>query len=186
MKGPEVRAVLLDRLSLIAGSPWCKVISEVGLPGSVVDVLAIDGGLRGYEIKGETDTLKRLPTQAESYNAVLQGVVLVGAPRHIRAARVMVPEWWGLTVAEGGTLHDERPWQTNPDWEAPSLLAMLWKPELALLMVRWVKPRGFSRLGHRALCEALAEAIPRHRLPGIVADVMLERTTWSQNRKNPA
>lgn len=186
MKGPEIRAVLLDRLSLIASSPFCKVICEVGLPGSVVDVLVVDESLRGYEIKGQTDSLKRLSAQAESYNDVLQAVTLVAAPRHIRAARKILPEWWGLTVADGGELRDERAWQRHDGWNAAALLAMLWKVELTPLMKEWTQAKGIARMTNWAMCEALAEAIPRKKLPGIVADTMVARQDWGRNRVNPA
>lgn len=64
-----------------------------------IDIAVVNGALHGFEIKSDADTLKRLPTQRDSYNALFDEITLVVGQRHLSAAQKMVPLWWGLAVA---------------------------------------------------------------------------------------
>lgn len=188
MKGPEIRAALHDqRLLLLKHSTGCKVVDEVGIPWNVVaDVLVCNGALWGYEIKGETDSLKRLAAQAKAYGNVFERCYLVGAPRHIRAASKLLPSWWGLIETRGGELVEMRQPEKNTEWDATAVLGMLWRPELEALLLLYGETKGVSRLTAAKMAERLAPLIERPRLQRIVADQIVARLDWGRNRVNPA
>ena len=60
-------------------SPNAMVIDELGLHhGSCrADIAIVNGRMIGYEIKGETDTLKRLSDQVRAYNAVFDRAAII-------------------------------------------------------------------------------------------------------------
>lgn len=187
MKGPELRALLhRDRLPLLKSAPGCRVVDEVGIPGGVADVFVCNGELWGYEIKGETDSTRRLASQVGAYNTVFQRITVVTTPKHLFRVVRLVPHWWGLTVVDGGELLDVRRPLESHEWQPAEVLGMLWKPELDALMQHWLPDAKRSRLSGRKMAEALAGVIPYKAIPRTVADTIAVRTDWGRNRVNPA
>lgn len=65
------------------------------------DVVKIsDGSVHAYEIKSDVDTLRRLPRQIRHYNEVFSTVTLVVGVEHVVEALYLIPDWWGVIVAE--------------------------------------------------------------------------------------
>ena len=188
MKGPEVRQLLhRDRLDVIKQASGFKVVDEVGIPwGVVADVMACGAELHGYEIKGETDTLKRLPSQAVAYGNVFQRCFVVAAERHLAGAEAMLPDWWGLWLAQDDVLTEVRPAQANPTWKALDVLHMLWRPELEALLREGTPPKGLARWPAGKMAEVLARRLDREAVPALVSRAIMQRTTWGLNRVNPA
>lgn len=58
--------------------------------------------MHGYELKGDHDTLCRLPEQANAYSAIFDFVTLVVSERHLLRAIDVVPDWWGIRIARVG------------------------------------------------------------------------------------
>ena len=103
MKDRQIRAALKSELfAHYAGDPDTIVIDELGLRhgASRIDLVVVNGSLHGFELKADRDTLKRLPNQARIYNSVLDSVTLVVGGRHAERAIQVVPDWWGITLAE--------------------------------------------------------------------------------------
>lgn len=65
------------------------------------DVVKLSGGnIHAYEIKSDLDTLRRLPRQIRHYNEVFSTVTLVVGVDHVVEALYLIPDWWGVIVAE--------------------------------------------------------------------------------------
>ena len=186
MNDSQIREALkLTLISSHAGIPGVLILDELGLRhGSArVDIVVVNGYLHGYELKSDRDTLRRLPRQIRIYNSVLERITLVVGQRHSMKAIHVVPEWWGIKIAEmkkGGEIEfsDAREAQDNPSPDGLAIAKLLWRDEaLALLSeigasdgLRW-KPRA-------AIYARLAEVADVGILRTRVCRQLKQRTNW--------
>jgi hypothetical protein len=182
----DVRAAL--RATVLARhvrDPGTLVIDELGLESGTVrvDIAVVNGRLHGYEIKSDADTLERLPAQVEGYGRVLDRVTLVVGSRHASAASRLVPDWWGVCVAQedaSGTIafRTARRERTNPDLNLEAVASLLWRDEaLALLQARG-RARGLVSKPRRDLYRALVATLAPTVLRRCVRDALKSRTDW--------
>ena len=129
--------VLKDHIN----DPSTLVIDELGLNygRNRVDIVVINGEIHGYELKSDSDTLIRLPKQAECYSLVMDKVTLVVGEKHSKEAMGLIPEWWGVKVAvmgiRGGVrLITERHSKKNRNIDPFELLKLVWKDEVMELL----------------------------------------------------
>src|ERR1700733_13876750 len=82
-------------------------LEEMVVPGmdTRIDLAVVNGSLHGFEIKSDVDTLRRLPSQRDSYNSLFDQITLVIAARHFKKALTMIPEWWGVAIANRSVNH---------------------------------------------------------------------------------
>ena len=59
----------------------------------------VNGSLKGFEIKSDRDTLKRLGRQSEIYSKVFDTITLVTSECHLTPALDLIPAWWGIEIA---------------------------------------------------------------------------------------
>lgn len=164
--------------------PGTRLVHELGLnEGSVrIDVAVIGSRLEGYEIKAELDTLRRLARQVPTYSAVLDRCTLVVSKKHLDQATKMVPEWWGLMVAQEGDgavrLRTVRRARSNPSPNAALLVKLLWRRE-ALSVAGQIK--GAPAMRTRAqLYSFLLERLSVRRLRAAIRQMLRERRGWRQ------
>jgi hypothetical protein len=161
-----------------------RLLSEVGLWGNTVrvDLALLGRAFEGFEIKGETDTLSRLPRQAEIYGLVFDSVTLVCAARHAAKAADKIPGWWGVTVAsfDAGavSLVETRPALPNPSPSAERIAGLLWKDEAVASIAATTSERGLSRLRLAELHAKLAATLPLCELRRSVFETLLARREW--------
>jgi hypothetical protein len=91
------------------------------------DLAVLNGISHGYEIKSDRDTLTRLPDQVNAYGAIFEKATLVSATRHIKAARKIIPSWWGIIEVKGSAdtdfkLQQIRQSKPNPEPHAASMV----------------------------------------------------------------
>jgi len=171
----DIRRVLLADLRLQYSHPdHDLIVEEFGCKTARADVAVINGSLHAFEIKSDSDSLDRLPSQIEAYRGVFQYVTLVCGRRLLERARWSVPRWWGLQRAEyrGGQviLSKLRSPKLNPSQDSLALAKMLWKTE-ALACLR--------RFGHRTVTSKdTAETISR-----VVANKIPVRVLTNEVRK---
>src|SRR5436190_20887953 len=103
------------------GDTSTLVLDELGLRHGTcrVDIAVVNGYLHGYEIKSDSDTLERLPSQVATYGLVLDRATLVVGERHLDKARPFVPQWWGIKVVTAGprggiSFETAQPFAQNP------------------------------------------------------------------------
>jgi hypothetical protein len=178
---PHLTRTGLDRL----------IISELGIEqgSSRADIAVVDDhALWLYEIKGETDSLKRLPAQVDFYSRVADYAVLVVTSNYVRRAMQLLPEWWGVLEARKGvvppstdvvaTFTIRRVPRSNPHIDPLSLVQLLWRDETWAALRRLGRGRGLSGANRMALWVALAEAAPLSQLRRIVRDTLRSRDGW--------
>ena len=137
------------------GDPETVIFEELGIQhGSLAHRRAVvNGELHGFELKSDHDTLARLSEQADSYGRVFDRVTLVVGERHLRHANEVVPDWWGIRVAqvELGRLHfsDLKFAIVNPSLDPISVATLLWRDEALLFL-----EESGGGMGMRSKCRA--------------------------------
>lgn len=98
----EIRRGLIRVLKPQIRQPGDFLVGEVslGLGNARVDMAYLNGKFDGFEIKSESDNLRRLSRQVPDYSAVLDTVTIVTTPRHLDHAGALAPNWWGIYCAE--------------------------------------------------------------------------------------
>ncbi|MDL2344637.1 hypothetical protein QOL99_10800 [Deinococcus sp. MIMF12] len=59
----------------------------------------MNGVIRGYKVKSEKDTLKRLPAQVAAYSMVFDKMTLIVTENHHDATVQIIPNWWEVLIA---------------------------------------------------------------------------------------
>lgn len=157
-----------------------KLVQEWSVGASRVDVAVVHPDrLDAYEIKSPRDSLTRLVPQMRDYGRVFDHVTLVADPRHIIAARRLVPFWVGLWSIELGDsrFNVHRRAQPNPMFHGRFLCWLLWHREMRVLMQR----RCLDWRTHRSKYE-MARCITTHLEPSelraAVVSFLHARTDW--------
>lgn len=158
MNDRDIRAVLKDELlRRYAKYEDTLVLDELGLRHGAarIDLVVVNDRLHGYEIKSDRDSLRRLPDQIRVYSSVMDRVTLVVGYRHAYNALRIVPEWWGVRLAEkkkrSGTivLSDARSPRDNPGVDLNAVVALLWRGE-ALAILEEIGAAGGVRSKRRS------------------------------------
>lgn len=171
----DIRLLVLASIANTAS--WVGNECHLG-SGSRFDVAAIVGlKICGFEIKSSLDTLHRLTPphgfQMHDYSHSCDFVTLVCAPCHIDQAIKIVPEWWGLTVAEEGQLRELRRATENPSDAIGRLTRVMWVNELRAVAdslgirrgasSKYVLSRRFAPEHEGALRQSLLASLPLRR-----------------------
>lgn len=165
------------------------VVDELGIcRGSrFVDIAVVNCELHGYEIKSSKDTLRRLPGQTESYNAVFDRATLVTAPSHLDEAQDVVPNWWGLKTAteKGGTVHfgEVRESQYNPNPDPVQIAQLMWKDEIRDALEELGIDRGYRSKPKKIMAERLVAGTTRGELSTLVRDALKYREDWRSDEQ---
>lgn len=137
-----IRTALKRKLHrLYNGDSRTLIVDELGLQHGAarIDIAIINNIFHGYEIKSERDSLYRLPKQIRIYNSVLDRVTLVVTARHVDRSTLMVPEWWGISVAEQHSegaikITEWRSASDNPSIDLLGIAKLLWREEALQLL----------------------------------------------------
>lgn len=161
-----------------------RIVEEMGVwSGSVrVDLAVINGELAGFELKSDSDTLQRLPVQADVYSRVFDQVTLVVGRRHAEKASDIIPNWWGVMVAEqtdnGVTLEHHKCGSRNPSPD-PSLIAgLLWKEEALEVLEAHGLATGWRSKPAKAIHQRLAQELSFSDLGDEVRQALKSRIAW--------
>jgi hypothetical protein len=162
------------------------VVEEMGLRhgASRIDVAVINGSIHGMEIKGERDSLRRLPHQIDVYGSVLDEVTLIVAVNHLAGALRLIPEWWGVVVAERASQsHDVELRQVRAPFNNPfvnplALVRLLWREEAVLVLAELGSIKAFLRKPRAAIYERIVELAPYEFLHTRVCEKLKTRTGW--------
>jgi hypothetical protein len=131
MNDPEIRALLHAYIN-----PRSAVIDELMIGNTIgnqtrADVVSLgDLRMHGYEIKGDNDTLKRIPLQLACYSKVFAGVTFVATENHIHKLIPLLPDYAGLMVAYPGKLYEFIPASPHAEQSKTWLAQLLWHKEL--------------------------------------------------------
>jgi hypothetical protein len=161
----DIRTALKIKLtSTHCDHPETVVLDELGVcRGEVrVDVTLVNGKIHGYEIKSDRDSLRRLAKQVELYGKVMDRATLVAGERHLDAARVMLPEWWGVLLVKstynGPCFRTVRQARINPARDARALAEFLWLEDAITLLEQHGLDRGVRSKPRRIVWDRVCES----------------------------
>jgi hypothetical protein len=138
LKDKEIRTALLAHLMNRSPRP-ARVVEELSVDdgNAIADVVACYRELHCYEIKGQTDNVRRVLAQSEFYSRSFPKLTLVTTENHLNWALRNMPEHWGvmLVKAQGERVifRYVRKAKSNSLFCKRKALMMLWKAELATL-----------------------------------------------------
>lgn len=159
----DIRSVLLASLNAKYGDKnHDLIVEEFGCKAARADVAVINGVLHAYEIKSDSDSLDRLPSQIDAYQGVFEYVTLVCGRRLLERARIAIPNWWGLQKAEfkdgAVSIRELRTPKPNPNQSPLAVAKMLWKTE-ALAVLRKYGHRGVTS---KRTADEVSSAVAAH------------------------
>jgi hypothetical protein len=186
MRDVEMRAALKQKLHVShQGETDTLIVEELGLRHGAnrVDLAVVNGMLHGYELKSDRDTLNRLPRQCKTYNAVFDRMTLVVGPRLANRAIEMVPEWWGVELAEPDTtgrvlFATHREPLENPAPDPLAIAKLLWRDEALSLLIELGCARGVLSKPRSYVYARLAEVGELQFLQYRVRDRLRNRSDW--------
>ena len=181
-----MRAAIKARLvARYREDPETLVLEELGLKHGAarVDIVVVNGMIHGFELKSDRDTLLRLPDQVRIFSAVLDRATLVVGCRHFDKATRIVPDWWGLKLAEmrpRGAIHfsDIRRPSNNPSPEAIAIAKLLWRDEAVALLDEIATADGVRSKPRVAIYSRLAEVADLELLRSRVRRQLRHRKNW--------
>jgi len=161
------------------------VIDELGLNHGKcrADIAVVNGHFVGYEIKSNSDSLRRLEEQVKSYNAVFDKISIVVGDRYINSIQSHIPEWWGVIVSVRGlrgavNFDTIREAQTNKNVDPISVAQLLWRNEAAEILSQKKLPPKILRQPRAVLYEHLVELLDIRELRKFIRDYFKKRRNW--------
>lgn len=180
------RAIRAELAQLHAGDVDTRIVEEMGIwSGAVrVDLAVINDEFCGYELKSDSDTLKRLPMQVELYGKVFDRVTLVVGERLHKSALAAIPEWWGCQIAsmdEGAaSLACIRQPGKNPGIDPNILVQLLLKNEAIEILECVGLAKGWRSKTAREICSRLIREIDFNDLANHVRTALKRRPRLGQ------
>lgn len=160
----EIRRALLLRLANNhAKQPDTVFIEEFGICRGQgrIDLAVVNSVFHGYEIKSNRDTMRRLESQVEQYNKVLDRATIVVGDRHLSAALDIVPDWWGVLLFQDGQkksrIRAVRRSKKNPRIDSRSLVELLWLDEAIAFLEECSEARGVRGKPRRIVWDKICE-----------------------------
>ena len=154
-------------------------LDELWVPRSHerADVAVIGRSMVGFEIKTERDTLKRLPRQMLAYGRLFDRCSVVVAERHRDGAQEILPDWWGVIVADIGeevVFTSVRRARPNPALDPEILVRLLWRDEVISALVDLGRaPENTATRG--SLWRELLQAASLSQIRAAVRRALLQR-----------
>lgn len=160
-------------------------VDELPTGNTRADVVHItDGFMHGYELKGDGDTLKRVPNQLRCYSQAYDLVSFVVTEKHVPGIQAILPAWAGLLVASATGIACVRQASLHEQVRRHNLAFLLLAEEVkAFLKARGEK--GLSRLRNHELAGWLAQAehIPLPELGRYVRGQLMARLPQRLQRR---
>jgi hypothetical protein len=186
MKDVDIRAALKRKLAhCYENDPETLILDELGLRHGAIraDLAIVNGRLHGFELKSDRDRLDRLPRQCATYNAVFDRMTLVVGRRLVDRAIEMVPEWWGVELAEWNAdgvieLTTVRHTLDNPSPDPLAIAKLLWREEALTVLIEMGQAKGLLSKPRALIHSRLAEVCEIQFLQYRVRDRLRNRADW--------
>jgi len=155
---------------------------------SRMDLALIVETLHGFEIKGDTDDMRRVPNQVTAFGAVCHRATMVTTHTHLSKVVEILPEWWEIIVVgrndfDAVEFKIHRRGQDNPKLDFRWMTFMLHKKEMISILKRQGKtvsqntPKSLLTLKIKEVFRADTD-----ELWPVVHEALLERQTDSEWR----
>lgn len=178
-------AVLETLIPIIESSKSLITVEELSLLQgySRADLAVLGDSWWGFEMKSDRDGFARIGRQKEAYAAVFDRAVLVVTERRLDRAKDLLPEWWGIVVAQSDAQGRvalswaRRPGQ-NPAPDPRWVAEFLRKAEVLELLRQKGADSGTRRLPVWRLWDRAAEACAIEEIREAVYRAFLAREDW--------
>lgn len=162
------------------------LLDELGIRHGTarIDLIVVNHRLHGYEIKSDSDSLRRLPEQIRIFSSVLDRITLVVGYRHAYDALRMVPEWWGVRLAAEdercGTvvLSSARFPRNNPRVDLNAMVALLWRDEALNILEEMGAAKGVRSKIRTDIYKRLVEVCKPDYLRARIRQQLKSREGW--------
>jgi len=185
LKDNDIRDVLLNDLyTKYSNDADTKIVNEMGIlhGQSRVDVAVINGVFQGYEIKSESDNLKRLPSQINDYNLVFDRMYIVTQRKHLKEVRNIIPKWWGIILVTKNNntlcLKKIRQGRANPSTNSIALSNLLWREEAISILKEKGLHKGYLSKPKKVIYQRLSENVSHNELKAMVSEKLRTRESW--------
>lgn len=187
MNDRDIRVVLKEELlRRYKNDENTLVFEEFGLRHGAarIDLVVVNDWIHGYEIKSDRDSLRRLPDQIRVYNSVMDRITIAVGYRHAYEVLRMVPEWWGVKLAENksrsGTvsLSDARLPRDNPRVDLSAVVALLWRNEALEILGEMGAAKGVRSKTRTDIYSRLVEVSKPEYLRAKVRQQLKCRVGW--------
>lgn len=172
----EIRCALMTYLTELSPKAVLEEL-RVHNGNAVADVVAINDCAHCYEIKGETDEIRRILKQGAFYDQVFPRITLVTTLNHLTSASRLAPQHWGIILAEHGrrgpALRQHRQATESSAFDKRLALLTLWRSELVdLCNVRELKAEKLSRA---KLSDLIAEDSEANDVSRMIGQLLAQR-----------
>lgn len=167
----DIRPVLKARLrALHVANGETRIIDEMAIcqTRARADVAVVNGHFAGFEIKSDADRLDRLPQQVRYYDQIFDYACVVCAVRYAETVLRRLPDWWGVwvadTTADGIVMRVARGARLNPAPSAAARVALIWRDEMASVLLAHGAPPAVVRSPRRTLMGELLDRLDEETL----------------------
>lgn len=180
LRDKEIRTALVDHLMKRSPKP-ARVLEELTIDNgnAIADVVACYREMHCYEIKGETDNVRRILSQSEFYSRSFPKLTLVTTENHVRWAMDKIPSYWGIILATSGKdrtiLRYVRKAGTNPMFSKKDALLMLWKAELTAIATSHPKVIFKKSFNRDDIAEQISYQLSRDDALAGIQGALIER-----------
>lgn len=168
------------------------VVDELGLEHGKcrADIAVINGHLIGYEIKSDVDSLTRLSSQINIYNAVFDNSSLILTERHLEKAIRIIPDWWGVilvTEITNNTVKFKQLKYPNQNTKINnySVAQLLWREEAQEVLMGLGIKGARLREKRSNLYRYIVEMLDSQYLRFIVREYLKKRQDWRHLSRLP-
>lgn len=171
MNDPEIRALLYP---LLTDGVY---VDELPTGNTRADVVHItEHFMHGYEVKGDRDTLQRVPNQLRCYAGAYDFVTFVVTEKHVPKLLPLLPPWVGVLVVSADGMRPYRPAAYNATVERAPVAALLLLEEVKQFLLA-LGLTGVSTLRGRDIAHLLRtnNRIPLARLAQYVRERLIAR-----------
>jgi|AGTN01.2.fsa_nt_gi hypothetical protein len=192
MRELEVRLALHRFLKqdFLREHPDSLIVDELGvLEGSFrVDLAVINSHLHGYEIKGPSDNLERLPLQQENYSRVFDRMTLVCAEKFIPEAVNIVPKNWGLisVCKKDGIAFLNEIWPSRQNYkvEPLAMIQLLWREEAYEVCREYGLHYNLRSKSRTKMWKVLSTQLSLDEIRSAIKRKLSTRTDWRSSNAN--
>lgn len=178
MLDTEIRELLFDYID--EKYDKLRIYEELKIRKSIADIIIVlEDKLIGIEIKSDSDTYTRLPTQIKDYNHFFDYNYLAIGSSHIKHAHEHIPKHWGILCVE--TKNNIKPYitelrqpQPTPRLQVSYQIKLLWRLELNNILYKHKLPK-YRQKSKRFVQLKLLEKLTPEELKTDICDELFER-----------
>lgn len=161
------------------------ILEELGLSHGRcrADIAVLGTIFTGFEIKSNTDSLRRLKTQVRFYNAIFDRIYIISGDKHLNKIKKSVPKWWGIieaSITNNSKINFKtiRHAQINTHVDPMSIAHLLWRTEAVEILRNKRIPPKVLREPRAVLYKYLINSFSTSSIKRHLVYFMKQRKTW--------